>query len=126
MRNLEAAVKKLELQNKTLCDASYIIDVDQGHSEAHFMKDTCPCITHGRGGSRGFYATWLGRCLTVLEMMALQAAEPDRFQAARHHMSPSALGKIIGNAMTISIIERILVKLLPAASLIESLKDPYS
>jgi len=128
MRNLAAAETKLKQLGKDLWDPKqhYVIDVDAGQSEAHVMEDICPCITHCRGGSRGFFASWLGRCLTVSEMMALQAADPARFQSARQHMSASALGKIIGNAMTISCIERILAKLLPAASLVaDTLQDPY-
>ena len=77
-------------------------------------------------GSRGFFASWLGRCLTAPEMIALQAAGPTRFQSARKHMSASVLGQSTGSAMTASIVQRIFVKLLPAAPLTTTVQGPYT
>ena len=88
------------------------------------MKDICPCITHARGGPRGFFASWLGRCLTAPDMMALQAAGPTRVQPARARMSAFAVGQFTGNAMAISMVHRICAKHLPAAPLTTTLQDP--
>ncbi len=120
LRNLTSVVSRVP----NAWTLPIIIDTDQGISgTTPYMLDMCPCITASRGQSRGFFYTKGGYMLTVPMMISLQGADPSRF--ADTGLSERQLGSICGNAMTISVVERILVRLLPAAGLCSQLRDRY-
>merc|ERR1711920_1140528 len=65
-------------------------------------------------GSYGHWITNRGRMLSKAEMMRLQGMTPEDFKVV---VSQAQWGKQIGNAMSCNILERIFVRLLPAAGL---------
>merc|ERR1740121_2080166 len=79
-----------------------------------YWLDSSPCLTCNRAG--GHWITNRGRRLTKAEMMRLQGiATPAEGFVQR--VSDPQLGKQIGNAMSVNVLERIFVRLLPAAGL---------
>lgn len=109
--NLAIAAKGLDMW-KT--DA--IVDVDQGRKKAAFMIDRCPCITSGRARSLGYFSTKRLRKLCLDDLIRLQGSNPDFIRQSG--LSDAKLGSIVGNAMTISVVQRVLKALLPAAGFV--------
>merc|ERR1719309_1385288 len=70
-------------------------------------------ISWSRGGSH--WVTNRARRLTKAEMMCLQGMAPKHFKV---DVSECQLGKQIGNAMSANVLERLFIKLLPAAGLV--------
>ena len=92
-----------------------IADVDGFHGT--YMVNRCPCITRARGGN-GFFLMSRGRRLTVSELLRLQGFPTYILRCqAKASCSNRLLGAMVGNAMSCNILERILVRLLPACGL---------
>ena len=84
----------------------FIIDI--GGSKPHVGKiGVCPCITKTRASARDFWSTKRLRALKISEMMRLQGADPERFRGWELHLSPREIGAIIGNAMSLNVMERV-------------------
>ena len=71
-----------------------------------------PCLTCK---GRGHWLTSHGRRVTKTEMMKLQGMLPSKFKVV---VSNVALGKQLGNTMSVHVIERVLAKLLPVAGFV--------
>jgi hypothetical protein len=56
----------------------FIVDVEAGAGRSSFAYGYCPTITASRAASRGYWGTYVGRRLTITELMRLQGASPDR------------------------------------------------
>jgi len=74
----------------------------------------CPCITVSRG--EGHWVTSRGRHTKKQEMMRLQGMDPTKFTVA---VTQAQLGKQLGNTMSVNVLERLFVCLLPAANLVK-------
>jgi DNA (cytosine-5)-methyltransferase 1 len=99
-----------------------IMDVDS--TWCSYMVGRCPCITRSRGSSRFFLAP-RGRRLSVAEILRLQGL-PTSILRHRCNISDRQLGAMVGNAMSGNVLERILVRLLPACGFARaSLRDPW-
>ena len=81
----------------------------------HGMKGLCPCLTRGRAGSGGHWVSTRGRLLTIEEMLALQGMRAD---VHRKGISDRQVGYMIGNSMSINVLERLLLRLLPSVGLL--------
>eukprot|EP00445_Apocalathium_hangoei_P069137 CAMPEP_0204138222 /NCGR_PEP_ID=MMETSP0361-20130328/17855_1 /ASSEMBLY_ACC=CAM_ASM_000343 /TAXON_ID=268821 /ORGANISM="Scrippsiella Hangoei, Strain SHTV-5" /LENGTH=206 /DNA_ID=CAMNT_0051092003 /DNA_START=39 /DNA_END=656 /DNA_ORIENTATION=- len=90
-----------------------------------FMYDVTPCLTCSR--AQGHWVTNRGRRLTKLEQMRLQSIRTPA-EGFKVVVSDFQLGRQIGNAMSVNILERLLVRILPAAglALAGSLKDRWA
>ena len=86
--------------------------VNTGGVSSHCMKGMCPCITKHRGGGRAFYSTKRQRFLTIPEMMMLQGVDPSTFPQWELHISRPKMGAIVGNSMSLNVMERIVRHLL--------------
>jgi len=78
-----------------------------------YKKGVSFCLTCSRAG--GHWLTNRGRRMTKAEMMRLQGMRPATFKLA---VSERQLGKQIGNAMSVNVLERIFARALPAARLV--------
>merc|ERR1711972_712044 len=80
------------------------------------------CMTCGR--KDGHWITNRGRRVLKTEMMRLQGMDPKAFKVV---VSETQLGKQLGNTMSVNVLERLLVRLLPAAGLARkgSLRDRW-
>ena len=93
--------------------STYIIDCDASKQRSSFMKGISPCITRSRGN--GHWISSRGRRLNPKEMMRLQGIDPNTFKVP---VSDSEVGKQLGNAMSVNVVERLLQQLLGATTLL--------
>jgi hypothetical protein len=99
----------------------FVVDCDAGSQKATFSFNVCPCLICAR--SEGHWLTNRGRRTRLTEMLRLQGHNPRRFRCA---VSARQLGKQIGNAMSVNILERIYCSLLPACGLVSgTIPDPW-
>jgi len=103
--------------------SAWIADVDSTAERSKMMDSVSPCITCSRGA--GHWVTNRGRRLTKEEQMRLQGMNPTAFKVA---VSESQLGRQIGNTMSVNVLERLFVQILPAAKLAAKgeLKDRWA
>ncbi len=91
----------------------YIIDCDAPKSWVPYGRTLSPCITRSRHA--GHWITSKNRRFTKEEMFRLQGMDPTTFTVA---VPERSLGQQIGNAMSVNVIERVLLRALKAANLI--------
>jgi DNA (cytosine-5)-methyltransferase 1 len=111
--NVMKHLRKLKRSDSDPLKEPFIIDCDSSADRSKFVKDATPCITVSRGA--GHWVTSRGRRLLKAEMMRLQGMNPTEFKVA---ISEAQLGKQLGNTMSVNVLERIFVRLLPAAKLV--------
>lgn len=116
-RRLASALGQAKRARVDVGDPSVPVLVDVDASKPRFMRGRCPCITRARG-STGFLLLPHGRRLSITERLRLQGLPTS---IRRHHIgsgcSDRQLGAMVGNAMSLNILERLLVRLLPACGL---------
>lgn len=120
--NVRHWMSELQAQGKDPRKSCYVIDVDSSTPRSKAVKDISPCITCSRGS--GHWVSTRNRRFTKDEMMRLQGMAPSAFKIC---VSEAQLGRQLGNAMSVNVLERLLVKLLPAAGLAKqgSLEDRW-
>ena len=82
--------------------------LDMGGTMPHVMLDVCPCITRARGGQLGFWSYKRVRRLSIPDLMRLQGVSPGRFSGWQQQASRFQMGGIIGNAIPLNLMERLL------------------
>ena len=92
----------------------------QKHGSSGTRVCVCPTLLHAR--PCGMWISSRGRSTNVNEMLRLQGFSPTKFKIA---VSPIQLGQQLGNAMSVCTVERLLVRLLPAAQLTPPLVDEW-
>lgn len=112
-RNVKRFLKIIEKDGHDPLSKPYIIDHDGTEKFSTCKLDCSPCLTRRRGG--GHWVTNRGRRFTKPEMMRLQGMKPENFKVV---VSESQWGNQIGNSMSCNVLERIFVRLLPAAGLV--------
>ena len=119
-RNVEAALRRLGFACAEACDDEYVIDVD---CTAKFRSRPCtvaPCLLHSR--SRGFWLLRRQRRFTASETGRLQGIGSGRI---RHGLPDGVFRGACGNAMSVSVLMRVLARLLPSAGLSGPLIDVW-
>jgi DNA (cytosine-5)-methyltransferase 1 len=111
--NVRRALKELSASGCNPLKVPYVVDCDSSGYRMKWLKEASPCITCSRAA--GHWVTSRGRRLTKGEMMRLQGMKPEKFKVA---VSQAQLGKQIGNAMSVNVLERLFVCALPAAGLV--------
>merc|ERR1719401_865309 len=104
---------------------TFVVDCQASIGYRSVMRDQSICLTRAR--YLGYWLTNRARLMTRDEMLHLQGMERNFKQV----VSNSVLGKLIGNAMSQNVLERLLIRLLPAAGLISKgrmskLKDRWA
>mmetsp|Transcript_59158 Transcript_59158/g.95678 ORF Transcript_59158/g.95678 Transcript_59158/m.95678 type:complete len:369 (-) Transcript_59158:198-1304(-) len=112
-RNVKKVVKDLVKAGSDPLNQPFVLDCDSSCGWASFMKARTPCMTVSRAA--GHWVTNRGRRMRTDEMMRLQGMDEKGFVQV---VSDRQLGKQVGNAMSQNILERIMVRLLPAAGLV--------
>lgn len=90
-----------------------VMDIDSTPSRAGWMTGMSPCITRRRGN--GHWLMNRGRRMYLEEMMRLQGMDHTKFVVA---VTPNQLGCQLGNTMSQNVVERVLVRALPACGLV--------
>ena len=86
---------------------NFIIDTGSGRDNVNMRVDEVPTITSTRASSQAYYSTLLKRHLTMHELIRAQGSEPLRFKSL-YCISTAQLGRIVGNAMSIPVLEDVL------------------
>lgn len=122
-KNVKREIRTLTRQGSDPLEEPFIVDCDSSEDRSKSGNGICPCITVSRGA--GHWVTNRGRRLTKEEMMRLQGMDPTSFKVA---VSENQLGRQLGNTMSVNVLERIFVSLLPAAKLVRrsEVKDRWA
>lgn len=124
-KNINTAIAECEHQGINPHREPVIIDIDSSVDFSSWRLGYTPTITAARGAT-GFFCTTLGRRLCVSEMLRLQGFRPETVSWEAAGVPRTKMGKAIGNAMTCSILERLLPRILWSAGLIPKLpKDMW-
>lgn len=116
-RNVKIAIRRLLRAGKRPFVQPYIADIDSTTPRMKYMLDQAPCITCNRCGGRGHWIMNRGRRLNIVETMRLQGMHTpkDGFNIV---VKTSETAKQVGNAMSVNVLERLLVRILSAARLV--------
>lgn len=101
------------------------VDVDAGEKFAHWVVGHLPCLTASRGASSGFYLSSYDRRLTIHEMMRFQGMNPKVLEGWQDCMTARQMGHAIGNAMSVNVLQRVLLRALWSVGLIGKMPDPW-
>ena len=91
----------------------YIVDIGHGRHKPVYGTNFCPTITASRGSSRAFVhikGTTVQHKLNVNQLAALQGSSPGRL--SHDMLSDCQFGRIIGNAMTVTLVKRLLEQMM--------------
>jgi len=110
--NVRRALSTLKHKGSDPVKNAWIVDCDSSPARSKSVDGVSPCITVSRGA--GHWVTNRGRRMSKEEMMRLQGMNPKNFKVA---VSECQLGKQLGNTMSVNVLERLLVRVLPAAKL---------
>ena len=102
-------------------DVDLVLDVDGSLGWASKAGPVAPCLLHGR--RRGLWLLRRGRRLTLEETARLQGLEPGdiAWDAASGHCFAA-----LGNSMSLNVVERLLVAVLPSVGLAAGLSDRWA
>lgn len=121
--NVQLALKQLQAKGHDPLRECWFIDCDSSANRMNIMNNYSPCMIRSR-----YYGFWLsnrGRRATKAEMMALQGMKMAGFKVV---VSDNQMGMLIGNSMSVNVLERLFVRLLPAAGLVaaDSVRDRWA
>lgn len=97
----------LELHGNATTDSI----ADLGASRLKVMHDVCPCLLATRTGDQAYWSLRRLRPLKLTELIKLQGFQPAWFDNADAVISDRQLGNALGNAITATILERVLRQL---------------
>ena len=106
LNNIVKALQKLQRAGADCTREDFIIDI--GGSTPKIGHGFCPCITKTRAGNMAFYSVKRYRRLSVDDMLKLQGFDPRDFAGWQKIVSTRQMGMMVGNAMTLSIMERLM------------------
>ena len=114
-KNISSCVQDIkEKMQLNAWDHHFIFDVGTGRGP-RYMKDTCPCITTVRGRQSGFFSTKTKALLSVMDFARLQGCTVTRYDWSM--LRNSEIGHLAGNAMTINVIQALLMRICDTAAL---------
>ena len=125
--NIRAALCDAEAQGVCPRREPVMVDIDSSaaFSSKSWHLGHTKTITRARGGT-GFYCSMLGRRLCISEMCRLQGFHPETISWQQAGVARTSMGKALGNAMTQSILERLLPRVLWSIGLLAELpNDPW-
>ena len=118
-KNIVAAEKAILLREKLdPRDVHAVVDAGSGrlNKEKPYMLSMCPTITRSRASAGDYWATWLNRKLNNDDMLRLQGVLPGEVDFGT--LSRRQVGALIGNAMTLPVLQAILLEGLRVVGLI--------
>lgn len=111
-RNVKRCMKFMNAKGLKPLQKPYLIDCDSTPSFLTIRHDEVMCMTKARGS--GHWISNRGRRMNLDEMLRCQGMS----RCFKQVVTDKALGGQIGNAMSQNILERLFVKILPAAGLV--------
>ena len=116
-KNVDNALKRILRSGDSSTTGWHIVDCDASSARSTYA---CGYITRSRYA--GHYIIKKDRRMSINEMFRLQGGSPANFKVA---VSDSELGKLIGNAMSVNVIERVLLQALQATGRISGTEDRW-
>ena len=112
----------MQAKGRDALEETWVVDCDSSIRRSSHMYQMSCCMTRSRG--QGHWVSSRGRRFTLVEQKRLQGI-PDDFPV---YISETAFAQHLGNAMSVNVLERVLVSLLPAAGLwgSDSLQDRWA
>ena len=83
----------------------YIVNI--GGTRPGRMLNRCMCLTANRCGEQAYFSTLRFRVLDQSDMMRLQGVDPVYFAGWEEVISKRQMGRIIGNAMSLNVVEKL-------------------
>ena len=102
-KNIQRCEEMIRATGKNPHSLDYILDCDASFKSSRHTDDYSPCIT--RSKDKGHWITSRNRRFNKQEMFRLQGMNPTTFKVV---VTDSVLGQQIGNAMSVSVVERVL------------------
>lgn len=109
--NVKRTLEKLTLRGERPLLETFVIDHGSSARRCGVMEDKVMCMTKSR--PTGHWITSRGRTMNIEEMLRCQGME----RCFKQLTTDRQLGIMIGNAMSQNVLERLLIKVLPAAGL---------
>jgi site-specific DNA-cytosine methylase len=116
--NVLQALHTIEAAGRDPFHEPWIIDCDGSDDYTKAFPGLSPCITRAR--TNGHWLTSMGRRMSLQEVLRLQGFD-DCFLNV---VTERQLRMMLGNSMSLNVLERIFCRLLPAAGLSGPLLDP--
>lgn len=104
--NLSAAHRDLRKRKIDPRLAEIVVDIGAGKKRRHWTQGHVPCITKSRGGARAFWSTKRSRRLKAKELARLQGFRDH--DLALDGLSDHKIGELMGNAMTVGVLQGVL------------------
>ena len=123
-RRLLEAFSQIEAAGLDRHSHDDVVVVDLDGSKVHWMRGISPCLTRSRAAV-GFYLPVRGRRMTLAERFRLQGI-PLGVLKRRRGISDRQLGMMVGNALSLNVLERLLVRMLRACGLRKPLHDRWA
>ena len=136
-RLVKKAYEKCKRKSTNPRNTPVLVDVGCSVKFAASAIAILPCLTATRGAAcgRGHWCSTVGRHLSLMELFQFQGFDADEaskimsaMQSANPGTAPSnaEVGKMLGNTMSLNVVERVLVKALLAAGLARNLQDRWA
>ncbi len=108
---------------KQICDnlrinpltSDIVADID-GSRGPHWMQGVVPCLTRARCGTSSHWVMSRGRRLNLMEMLRLMGIQSSEVNL--RCVTGNQLGRMIGNSMSVHVLERLLLRALPVSGLV--------
>ena len=100
-----------------------IVDIGCSAKFASYKLEALPCLTATRCAQQNYFCSLTGEKLTMDQLQQLQGVKPDRIKWGGT-ISPTQMGRIIGNGNCQHVMERLIPHALLSAGLIRKL--PWS
>ena len=105
--NLQKAMKGNEKSGFDPKSETMVVDCDASPQRTGWMPGISSCLSRSRHW--GHWLTTKNRRMTINEMLRLQGMEPATFKSAVPEIE---VGRQIGNAMSVNVVERLLLSIL--------------
>ena len=116
-KRLRAALRSIRMRGLDPRSVTEPVVVGIGGIKPHWMHGVSPCLTRARA-TTGHYLPALGRRLTVQERLRLQALPRSiHDRCSEGDVSDRQLGALIGNSLSLNVLEALLSHILVACGL---------
>ena len=106
--------------------SAIVTEIDSSLAFGSWAAGFVPCITASRGRARGFHINLYNRRLTLDELMRCQGMSPRMLEGWNGFMNAASMGHAVGNAMSVTVLERLIPRVLFSASLLsEKMTDMH-
>ena len=94
-----------------------VIDLDSSTGRGpHWMDGVVPCLTRARSGREAHWLINRGRRMHVLESAPVMGIQSSRIVPGA--VTPNQLGRLLGNGMSVHVLERLFRRILSAAQIL--------